>query len=389
MKIPITKPFYGDEEREAVLKPLETGWLVQGPHVKAFERAVCEFTGAAHARATTSCTTALHLALVALGVGPGDEVVLPSFTFVASANAVKYAGATPVFADIDLDTFAMNPGSAEEAVTGRTKALMPVHMFGLPADMDPILDLAGRRGLAVVEDAACGMGGFYKGAHAGTMGDAGCLSFHPRKSITTGEGGMVLTNSGEVAAAVEMMRDHGADASDLKRHVEGVAVLPEYNVLGYNYRMTDLQGALGVAQMGKLEFILGRRRELAARYTESLADLDWIQPPVTPEGREHGCQSYVCLFSPSNAGGLDRRTVEKLAAGRLSFMAYLEKNGISVRQGTHAVHTLGYYSDAAGHDEWAKPNSFAADKLSLALPLYPQMTAEEQDYVIAVLRDWK
>jgi dTDP-4-amino-4,6-dideoxygalactose transaminase len=308
---------------------------------------------------------------------------------VASANAVKYTGATPVFADIDLDTFAMNSASAEAAVTERTKALLPVHLFGLPADMGPILDMAGRRGLAVVEDAACGMGGFYGGRHAGTMGDAGCLSFHPRKSITTGEGGMVLTNSGEVAAAVEMMRDHGADASDLQRHVEGVAVLPEYNVLGYNYRMTDLQGAIGVAQMTKLNYILDRRRELAARYTESLADLDWIRPPVTPEGCEHGYQSYVCLFSPDGAGGLDRKAVDKLAAGRMSLMAYLEKNGISVRQGTHAVHTLGYYSDAVGRDEWARPNSLIADKLTLALPLYPQMTIEEQDYVIKALHDWK
>jgi len=389
MKIPITKPYYDDEEKKAVLKPLETGWLVQGPNVKEFEGAVCKYTGAAYAKATTSCTTALHLCLTALGVGPDDEVILPSFTFVASANAVKYTGATPVLVDIDLDTFAINVDSLRNALSDRTKVLMPVHLFGLPADMGPILEIAGERGLSVVEDAACGMGGFYKGRHAGTMGDAGCLSFHPRKSITTGEGGMVLTGSEEIAAAVDKRRDHGADASDLKRHVEGVAVLPEYNVLGFNYRMTDMQGALGVAQMAKLDFILNRRRELAGRYTESLADLDWILPPAVPDGCEHGYQSYVCLYSPAGPDGLDRGAVEKLAEGRTSLMAHLERNGISVRQGTHAVHTLGYYSGCVGGDPWALPNSLIADKLTLALPLFPQMTTEEQDHVLNVLHDWK
>lgn len=389
MKIPITKPYYGDEEKQAVIKPLETGWLVQGPNVKAFEAAVCEYTGAPHAKATTSCTTALHLSLLALGIGPGDEVILPSFTFVASANAIKYTGAKPVFADIDLDTFAIDPDSARKALSERTKALMPVHLFGLPADMDPIMKLAQERGLAVIEDAACGMGGFYKGRHAGTLGDAGCLSFHPRKSITTGEGGMVLTGSPDIDRAIEMLRDHGGDASDLKRHVEGVGVLPEYNVLGYNYRMTDLQGALGVAQMAKLEHIIGRRRGLAKRYNEALADLDWIRTPAVPTGCEHGYQSYVCLFAPPTTEALERETIMKLAEGRLSLMAYLERNGISVRQGTHAVHALGYYSECVGGDQWAMPNSLAADKLTLAIPLFPQMTTEEQDYVIEILRGWK
>lgn len=389
MKIPITRPFYGEEEKQAVVKPLESGWLVQGPNVKEFERAVASYTGADYAKATTSCTTALHLSLTALGIGPGDEVILPSFTFVASANAIKYTGAVPVFADIDLDTFDINVDSARDALTERTKAVMPVHMFGLCADMDPLIEMAAQRGMFVVEDAACGLGGFYKGRHAGTMGEAGCLSFHPRKPITTGEGGMVLTGSEKVAGAVEILRDHGADASDLKRHESGVAVLPAYNVLGYNYRMTDMQGALGVAQMGKLDHILDRRGELARRYTESLAALEWIQPPAVPDERVHGYQSYVCLYSPPDPGDLDHGSVERLSEDRTSLMAHLERHGISVRQGTHAVHTLGYYSGSVGGDPWSLPNSLIADKLTLALPLFPQMTIEEQDYVLEILHGWR
>ncbi len=389
MKIPITKPFFGPEEREAVVKPLETGWVVQGPYVKEFEDCVAAFTGAPFARATSSCTTALHLALLACGVRPGDEVILPSFTFVASANSVRYAGAEPVLVDIDLDTFNLDMKSVEEAVTDRTAAVMPVHMFGLPADMDPLISLAAQRELIVVEDAACALGGFYKGRHAGTMGAAGCLSFHPRKPITTGEGGMVLTDSEEVARKIEILRDHGADASDLQRHSSGVSLLPRYDVLGFNYRMTDMQGAVGVAQMGKIEEILRRRRALAERYDRELADLDWLRTPVVPEGRQHGYQSYVCTFAPSPVGAMDRKSLESAAGERLRLMGHMEGNGVSVRQGTHAVHTLGYYRDVVGGDPWACPNSLKADRLTLAIPLYPQMTELEQDRVIEVLHDWR
>jgi perosamine synthetase len=390
MKIPITKPFFGREEREAVVKPLETGWVVQGPYVKEFEDRVAAFAGAPFARATSSCTTALHLALLASGVKPGDEVILPSFTFVASANAVRYAGAEPVLVDIDLDTFDLDLDAVRAALTDRTAAVMPVHMFGLPADMDPLLELAYERGLTVVEDAACALGGFYKGRHAGTMGAAGCLSFHPRKPITTGEGGMVLTGSERVAREVEILRDHGADASDLQRHASGVALLPSYDVLGFNYRMTDLQGAVGVAQMGKIDEILGRRRALAGRYDRELADIEWLRTPVVPEGRRHGYQSYVCTFAPSSVEEMDRRLLESASAERLRLMGHLESNGVSVRQGTHAVHTLGYYKNAAGGgDPWACPNSLKADRLTLAIPLYPDMSEADQDRVIEVLHNWK
>ena len=388
MKIPIAKPYFGDEEREAVLKPLETGWVVQGPYVKRFEDEIARFTRSTHARATSSCTTALHLSLLACGVKPGDEVILPSFTFVATANAVRYTGADPVLVDIDLGTFAIDPELAARAVTERTRALIPVHMFGLPADMDPLLALAEEHDLAVVEDAACGLGGFYKNKHAGTMGDAGCLSFHPRKSITTGEGGMVLTSSEELASRIETMRDHGAEVSDLARHASGVSLLPEYNTLGFNYRMTDIQGALGVAQMGKVDYILRRRGELARRYDKALSELPWLRTPLTPEGRRHGYQSYVCTFAPSDPEGLDLSGLETMARERMRLMSHLEGKGISVRQGTHAVHALGYYRELVGGDLWACPNSLKAERLTLALPLYPQLEDGEQDSVIEALRDW-
>lgn len=202
MKIPITKPLFDEKEREALAEPLSTGWIVQGPKVKKFEVAVQAYATVRFARATTSCTTALHLSLLACGVGAGDEVILPSFTFVASANAIEYVGAKPVFVDIDLETFNIDVSQVEAAVTAHTKAIMPVHLFGLCADMKPLMEIATKYRLQVIEDAACAIGAFYQGAHAGTIGNAGCLSFHPRKSITTGEGGMILTNDAEIARRV-------------------------------------------------------------------------------------------------------------------------------------------------------------------------------------------
>ena len=252
MQVPITKPFFDEAEKEAIQGPLETGWVVQGPNVHKFEELFAQYTGSRFALATSSCTTALHMALAALGIGPGDEVIVPAFTFIASANVVEYQGARPVFFDIDLDTFKVDVTQIESAVSDRTKAIMPVSLFGLSVDMDPILGIAGKHSLSVVEDAACAIGSLYKGRHAGTLADIGCFSLHPRKVITTGEGGMLTTHNQELAELMEAMRSHGGTISDLERHKKGSFALPEHNVLGYNYRMTDLQGALGVTQMAKL-----------------------------------------------------------------------------------------------------------------------------------------
>ena len=384
MRIPITKPYFGEEERAAVLEPLETGWVVQGPKVAEFERLFAEYAKVSYTLATTSCTAALHLALVALGVGPDDEVILPAFTFVATANVVEHQRARPVFADIDLRTFNIDVSRIESKITERTKVIMPVSLFGLSADMEPIIELARQYNLYVIEDAACGIGAWYHGHHAGTLADAGCVSFHPRKAITTGEGGMVLTQDGELAGKIKALRNHGATKTDLQRHTSKRGFLmPEYNMAGYNYRMTDLQGAVGVAQMGKLEYILARRVALARRYDEALKDFEWLETPYTPEGYVHGYQTYVCLFRPEEPT-VDN--VEELHQQRNALMERLEDKGIATRQGTQAVHVLGYYQQKYRLQSADFPNAYLADRLSLALPLYAQMTDDEQDYVIQELK---
>lgn len=281
-----------DELRERIGAVLDSGRFILGPEVRAFEQEAAEYLGVGEAIGVANGTDALVLVLDALGVGPGDEVVCPSFTFFATAEAVSRVGATPVFCDVDLATFNTTAEHIEEVLTERTVGIVPVHLFGLCAELDPILELARRRGLWVVEDAACAFGSWYRGAHAGTFGDAGAFSFHARKSITTGEGGMVTTGSGELAALCRSLRDHGASRSDHQRHSsEGAFLLSEYRHLGYNYRLTDIQAALGCAQLERAEWILGERRRVAAGYDEALAEVEWLAPPVIPEGHVHGYQA--------------------------------------------------------------------------------------------------
>jgi perosamine synthetase len=382
-RIPITKPLFGPEELAAVQRPLETGWVVQGPFVEQFEGLFARFVDTPHAVATSSCTTALHIALAALGVRPGDEVIVPAFTWIATANVVEYFGATPVFCDVDLATFNVDVAQLESLVTPRTVGLIPVHLFGLSADMDPILSLAARRSLWVVEDAACGFGARYRGRHAGTMGDAGCFSFHPRKAITTGEGGMVTTGRAPLAELSRSLRDHGASRSDLSRHENKAAfLLSEFPHLGFNYRMTDIQGALGCAQMARAAGILEARGRLARRYDEALSGLRWLRTPAVPTNDVHGYQSYVCLFAPEEPTA---DSVGRLGTLRNELMARLESAGIATRQGTHAPVLLEYYASKYALRPEDFPRSWFADRLSLSLPLYPQMTDEEHATVSGAL----
>ncbi len=382
--IPITKPDFGPEEMAAVQKPLETGWVVQGPYVKRFEERFCAFTGASFAAAASSCTTALHIAVASLGLKPGEEVIVPAFTWVSTANVVEYMGARPVFCDVDLRTYNIDVAQLSGLITERTVGIIPVHLFGLCADMAPIMELARRNHLWVVEDAACGFGAWYRGAHAGIFGDAGCFSFHPRKSITTGEGGMITTRRPELDRLHRSLRDHGASRTDFERH-QGKAgfLLAEYNHLGYNYRMTDIQGALGCVQMERAPAILAARTEAARRYDELLADLEWIQAPVTPEGYGHGYQAYVSLFTPEEPT-LDN--VERLHQERNELMTRLEERGIATRQGTHAATIQGFYVEKYGLRPEHFPNAYLADRLSLTLPLFSQMTPDDQAYVVETLR---
>jgi len=384
--IPITMPVFGEREKELLLKPLETGWVVQGPYVSRFEREFSAYTGAKHSLATTSCTSALHLILCALGIGPGDEVIVPSFTYVATANAVEYAGARPVFCDIELATFNIDLQQAARLITPRTKAILPVSLFGLSADLPGCLALAKPKGLHVIEDAACALGARVGGAHSGVLGTAAAFSFHPRKAITTGEGGMVTTNDDELAERAAKLRNHGAEATDLERHQQsGGSLLPAFNMLGFNYRMTDLQGALGVAQMERVEEIIAGRRAAAANYDALLAGAKAVRPPLAPEGYEHAYQSYVATFTGGGEPSL--QNLARLNRQRNRLMARMEKDGISVRQGTHAVHTLGYYQNKYGLKPEDLPMSLLADRLSIALPLFMGIESNAQERVAAYLLD--
>jgi dTDP-4-amino-4,6-dideoxygalactose transaminase len=388
MKIPITKPVFDNCERENILKPLESGWLVQGPYVAEFERLFAEFTGTRWAKGASNCTTALHLGLDALGIKTGDKVVVPSFTYIASANAVEYTGAKVVFCDIDLATFNIDVNKLKEILEEdkerRIKAIMPVDLFGLCADLPEIMRLAKKHNLKVIEDSACGLGAWIGDKHSGTFGEVGCFSFHPRKSITTGEGGMLITDDEEIANKVSSLRDHGAGKSDLARHKEkGGSLLPDFNLRGYNYRMSDLQGALGVSQMKKANYILKKRREVAARYDEALKEFDGLITPYVPDDYTHGYQSYVCLFTNGeDITNLDMEKVDRINVLRNRFMERLEEKEIATRQGTHAVHTLGYYKRRYNLNDEDYIISYAADRLSVALPLYAEMTDSEFGYVV-------
>jgi perosamine synthetase len=376
MNIGITRPFFGDEEAEAMRQPLESGWIVQGPRVAEFERLFRELSAAPHAYATSSCTTALHLALQILGVGPDDEVVVPSFTYVASANVIEQCGATTVFCDIDRTTFNIDVASLEAAITPRTKAVMPVHLFGLVADMPAVIDVAARHGVSVLEDAACAVGSYLGGRHAGTFGDFGAFSFHARKVITTGEGGMLTVADPEHARRAAILRSHGGQVSDIERHEKGAFALPEHDEVGFNYRMTDFQGAMGIVQMSKLGAAVGARQSRAARYDEAFGQLAGVSTPVVPDGYEHTYQSYVLLLEPATA-----------ARSRDSLALELQRCGIATRQGTHAVHLLGYYRRRYGLGRDDFPAARYADANSLSLPLYPTMSDEEQAYVINNIRE--
>ncbi len=391
MNIPITKTIFGKEEAEAIVKPLETGWVVQGPNVAKFQEIFANFTGAKHAHATTSCTTALHLGLEAMGIGRGDKVIVPSFTYIASANAVEYTGAEVVFCDIDLRTFNIDETKLEEIIKNDSsiKAIMPVNLFGLCANMPYIMELAEKYNLKVIEDSACGFDGWIGNRHSGTFGDVGCFSFHPRKSICTGEGGMLITNSDEIANRVSQLKDHGASKSDLQRHKErGGSLLPDFTMRGYNYRMTDMQGALGVCQMEKKEYIMSGRREVASRYDTALKDISQLITPFTPKNYKHGYQSYVCIFTDGeDISNLTKEQIDRINIKRNIFMEKLEEKNIATRQGTHAVHTLRYYKDKNLFNDEDFLNSYAGDRLSIALPLYAGMSDEEFEYIISNIKE--
>jgi perosamine synthetase len=369
MEVPFNRPFLRGDEGAAVAEVIASGWVSQGPRVREFEHAFAERVGAPHAVATTNCTTALQLALYVTGIGPGDEVIVPSLSFIATANAVWQNGATPVFADVDPLTYNLDPAAAEAAITSRTKAIMPVHQLGLPADMDPLLDLAARHGLAVVEDAACAIGASYRSRPIGSLGPLACFSFHPRKVITTGEGGMIAVHDAAVAERLRRLRQHAMDVSDLARDGATDVVLESYPERGWNARMTDMQAALGLCQLELLDEILEARRLQAERYTEALREIPQLEPPFEPDYAERTWQSYAVRIAPGAPGAPVDRT---------ELMRRLLRDGIATRRGVMAIHSEAAYAGSAAE----LPNTEAATRGSLMLPLFPGMSEEQQSHVI-------
>lgn len=360
----LTIPWTGPEELDAVRRVLDSGHLTQGPVAREFEAHVAALVGVPHALATSSCTTALHLALVGLGVGPGDDVVIPDFTFPATANAVAQTGARVRVADIDPDTFALDAESLAAVITPATRVVIPVHAFGLCADMDPISAICRDHGVAVVEDAACALGSEYHGRPAGSLGDLACFSFHPRKIITTGEGGMITTTDGDVAERLRLLSTHGGRAGEL---------FPHFEVPGFNYRMSDIQAAIGLVQLSRLGDILAARRRAAEQYSEVLSGIEGVRPPLEPAGYRHTYQSYVVMTDP----GIDRdQTIRTL-----------RQRGIECTLGTYSVSRQAAFQGTATGDGVTPVTSWLAYDQAITLPLFPQMTEEDVQMVAVTLRE--
>ena len=371
MTVPITKPALTEEEARAPYESIKSGWVTQGPKVAEFEKAVASYVGAKHGVATTSCTTGLHLALATIGVGPGDEVIVPSFTFIASANAILYTGATVVFCEVDPRTFNADPADIERRITKKTKAIMPVDQIGLGCDIDAVNQVAKRHHIEVVEDAAPTIGGTYKGRRVGSNAHQTVFSFHPRKVITTGEGGMITTDDDALADKARKLRAHAMSVSDLDRHKADRPILESYDELGFNYRMTDIQASIGLVQIRRLDELLRIRVAKADRYGRELADLERVRTPYSPSYATHTYQSY-CLDLDAS---IDRDDL----------MARLLRRGVATRRGVMASHLEKVYRDRVG--TVSLPITEQKARSTMLIPLFATMTDDEQTYVIESLRE--
>lgn len=374
-KLPLTRPVFDDRERKMLDKCLASGWVTQGPLVAQFETNLSDMIGVPHALATTSCTAALHMSVLAADIGPGDEIVVPSFTWVTSAHCAEYAGATPVFCDVDPATFNLDPASLRSVISPRTKAILVVHLFGQAAPMGEIMEIADTHNLLVIEDAACAIGTTWQGRHVGSFGFAGCFSFHPRKVITTGEGGLVTTSSQAVADRIAILRNHGTGGS----HISGPDATPSpwhfspVAHAGFNLRMSDINAAVGLAQLDKLEGLLAERRGWAERYHASLADNPDVIAPMAAPDSGHTYQSYVVRIAE---GGEERRN---------AVMQGLADAGIFTRPGTYAVHATEFYREKYAIRPEDFPNSLRCQQETITLPIFPGMTDQDFDCITSNL----
>ena len=370
--IPIAKPYLTTDEAQSAYDTILTGWVTQGPRVEEFEKRFCEYTGAKYAAAVSNCTTALHLAMIVSGIGEGDEVITPSMSYVASANCIRYAGATPVFGEVDRDTYNLNADHAESLITDKTKAIILVHQLGMPADIDAFRKLSDKYNIKIIEDAACAIGSSYKGKKIGSHSGIVCFSFHPRKVITTGEGGMIATDDESIYNKVKLLRQHGMSVNDRTRHESGKLIFEDHIVLGYNYRMTDIQASIGLRQLEKLDHIIEERRKIALKYIEELSSIECLVLPIEKEGYFSNYQSFSIYLKDS------------APLSRNELMQKLLDACISSRRGVLTAHRETSYRDE--YKNLRLPVSEDACDRSFMIPLYVPMDSKDIDHIILTLK---
>lgn len=365
--IPVAKPYLTELEAQCAYDTILSGWVTQGPRVQEFEEKFAKYTDAKYAVALSNCTTALHLAMIVAGIKEGDEVICPSMSYVATANSIKYVGAKPVFAEVNSN-YNLDVGDVRKKITDKTKAILLVHQIGMPADIDMFKELSSQCGLILIEDAACAVGSSYKGKKIGSHSDLVCFSFHPRKVITTGDGGMITTSNESYYNRLKLLRQHAMSVTDRERHVANKIIFEDHLEVGYNYRMTDIQASVGIKQLEKLDYIVEERRKIAEKYNSAFSGLKNVRIQIEPKDRKTNWQSYMLYINPEN--DFDRNLV----------MSKLLENGISSRRGIMTAHRESAY--IKDYNDVKLPISEGLSDNTIILPLYVPMNQKDIDSVI-------